>query len=338
MSIPKLDLELKTEQTEIVEQIEQVENYLRDLNDVEGIKSCYEKYGVVGVTNVLTKTECAETIDDAKNILISFGCDPNINIYDQSTHDLASKFVNRFGVIGRDALFTKILNRNRDHQNVKQAYSIVYNLKENEISPQYDRIGWMRPTVSLDGSNSALKFITPSTAPGLHLDIDPVHYFEESKYKEVDNWLNSISYNTLHDFMHELNVKNIKMGRHCQGVLNLFDNLVDDGGFIFVPGGHKILKEWYNSVKYKENKFVGSAPNGRYFFNKGDAMPDTARLPCPAGTLIIFDATMPHGTKPNMSSENRMVQYLRYIPKNAFNQKTFKRRQKLIELHSKKIK
>lgn len=45
------------------------------------------------------------------------------------------------------------------------------------------------------------------------------------------------------------------------------------------------------------------------------------RLPCPAGTLILFDATLPHGTKPNnitsadmgKAPRSRAILFLRYI-------------------------
>merc|ERR1711943_17663 len=36
-------------------------------------------------------------------------------------------------------------------------------------------------------------------------------------------------------------------------------------------------------------------------------------VPCPAGTLILFDATLPHGTKPNISTRSRAILFLRYI-------------------------
>jgi hypothetical protein len=46
---------------------------------------------------------------------------------------------------------------------------------------------------------------------------------------------------------------------------------------------------------------------------------DTTRIPCPAGTLLLFDAILPHGTKPNRSKNNRMIQFLRYEKKSNFS-------------------
>jgi ectoine hydroxylase-related dioxygenase (phytanoyl-CoA dioxygenase family) len=280
---------------------ESTENYLRDINDTKGIQDCYDEYG---------------------DILISEGCDEKLDFADPSTYDLASKYLNRFGMISNNALMTKMLNRNRLHPNVRKAYSTVYRLKESELVPQYDRIGWIR-------SNSSYKYTTPTN---IHLDINPVYYFDEAKYKNVISWINEIKYDSLYDLITENNAKNIKMGRQCQGVLNLINNDKDDGGFQFIPGGHKYLKDWYNSIENKQGKFGNGKPNGRYIFNEKDKFPGyPVRLPCPAGTLIIFDVAMPHGTKSNMSDENRMAQFLRYMPKNAFTEKTYTRRQKLID-------
>ena len=52
----------------------------------------------------------------------------------------------------------------------------------------------------------------------------------------------------------------------------------------------------------------------------------TQRIPCPAGTLIIFDAALPHGTKPNYSYKQRMIQFLRYMPKSTLSKKSLKKR------------
>lgn len=129
--------------------------------------------------------------------------------------------------------------------------------------------------------------------------------------------------------MNENNVKNIKMGRHCQGVLNLCDNYETNGGFQFVPGGYELTKDWFEENRHR---LEPANPNGRYFFDKRNwqfAVPQ--RLPCPAGTLIIFDAALPHGTKPNETANNRIVQFLRFVPKSIFTEKTLKRRQALIK-------
>jgi len=144
-----------------------------------------------------------------------------------------------------------------------------------------------------------------------------------------------LEYKELRDFVHENNAKNIKMGRQVQGILNLFDNNIEDGGFHCVMGGHKTLQKWYEMNK---DKFKNPIENGRYFFTVYDKMySQTERIPCPAGTLILFDVTLPHGGKPNYSNKNRMIQFLRYVPKNIFNKETLRKRQNKLKKIFKKI-
>merc|ERR1719478_1644148 len=73
------------------------------------------------------------------------------------------------------------------------------------------------------------------------------------------------------------------------------------------------LRHWV-----KEHPSLPKAePNGKYEL-KGfgvDAKLGTqaVRVPCPAGTLILFDTTLPHGTKPNISARSRAILFLRYL-------------------------
>jgi len=64
--------------------------------------------------------------------------------------------------------------------------------------------------------------------------------------------------------------------------------------------------------------FQGPAEaNGRYnlkaFGPDAEAGAEAIRVPCPAGTLLLFDATLPHGTRRNTSARSRMILFLRYI-------------------------
>lgn len=57
------------------------ETYLRSVHDPVGIASCFDTYGVVGVTGVLTRAECTETLGD-------MGMPSSFNIRDPGTYDL----------------------------------------------------------------------------------------------------------------------------------------------------------------------------------------------------------------------------------------------------------
>jgi len=104
------------------------------------------------------------------------------------------------------------------------------------------------------------------------------------------------------------------MGRTAQGVLNLYDNAEEDGGFQCVPGMFgPSLQHWVAN----HPGLPIAEPNGKYElkgFGYDTHMGARAvRVPSPAGTLILFDATLPHGTRPNVSSKSRAIVFLRYI-------------------------
>lgn len=309
------------------EQYDYDSNYLSPLTDPTRIKEIYDKYGMVGITQILNDDEINETITDIQSIIRSESGNKEFAFNNPETYDLANTCMNNYGTIGKKPLFSKILLRNRCHPNVRKAYSIVYGLDEKDLVCQHDRFGWMRPTIGPIYEDWT-KYRTPFAKPGLHLDIDPKGYFNPKYRKEVDNFLEGLTYSDRGDFVKENNARNITMGLQLQGVLNLLPNNDLDGGFHGVPGGHLKLEDWYNSTK---SSLDDPEPNGKYIFNYNKPIDNkltfyTERIPCPPGTLIIFDATLPHGTKSNYSQNNRMIQFLRYMPKATLPKKNFIKR------------
>ena len=299
------------------------ETFLRSLNDPKGIKECYEKYGAVGITGVLNQEEIQETRDEIQELIRKVIKNNDFDLNDPNTFHLADLHFNAFGVIGNGPLMTPILIRNRLHKNIRKAYSIVYNMNESDLLAQFDRMSWMRPTIGPNHEDWQ-KYRTPYHKPGLHLDVDPRAYHEPKLEKFVRDYLGTIKFSQPRDLIHENNAKNINMGIQLQGVLNIFDNNEEDGGFHFAPGGHKMLRQWYERRKPKLDP---PKENGRYYFTASDyEFQKTRRIPCPAGTLIIFDAALPHGTKPNYSYKQRMIQFLRYMPRATLNKKSLKKR------------
>ena len=121
--------------------------------------------------------------------------------------------------------------------------------------------------------------------------------------------------------MTENNAKHHTYGRSVQGVLSLIDNAHEDGGFYFLPGAHgQALREWAAGCA-TDDAWSPAEPNGRYNFSRHARDMELlaahggspVRLPCPAGTLILFDAALPHGTAPNASGKSRLILFLRYL-------------------------
>mmetsp|Transcript_35375 Transcript_35375/g.112844 ORF Transcript_35375/g.112844 Transcript_35375/m.112844 type:complete len:203 (-) Transcript_35375:8-616(-) len=151
---------------------------------------------------------------------------------------------------------------------------------------------------------------TPFPWPGLHFDVSLPNNFGCSR-SGVDAFLSGIDYGR-GNFAAENNAKHASMGRTVQGVLN--DNDDEDGGFQCVPGFFgQALREWAG----RHPGLPAPEVNGRYnltgFGYDAQLGGMAVRVPCPAGTLILFDATLPHGTRPNVSERSRAILFLRYI-------------------------
>jgi hypothetical protein len=268
----------------------------------------------VGVTGVLTKDECHATIHDT---YLPEGFD----IDDVKTYDKLDIVTNRYGVIGNDSLFTHRLLTNRSHPNVYKAFQTLYDQKDLIVN--HDRVAIMRPT------DISMAWDTPYTFPGLHLDVDPQGFTAKGYDVEIKKYLKGINYKDKGSFTAENNGKHYTMGTRIQSVLNLLDNEEEDGGFqcVPMPDSNEWLREWVPKQKWTTEM----EPNGRYFFDGksfGKLGLCKTRVPCPAGTLIMFNATLPHGTMPNRSSKPRAIQFIRYSP--VTDLEDYKARSKLI--------
>jgi len=270
---------------------------LVDISEPDKIIETFNKYGVVAVTNVLTPTECMETFND-------MGLPKKCDINDITTYNLANKHMNRYGVIGDRPLFTKTLLRNRCHKNVRYVFSLLYN--SNNIVVQHDRVAWMRPTIDHP------EWDTPFEYPGLHVDVNPQVFTIPEGEKLVKKFMSNLTYKDSDDFIAENNTWHHTMGRHLQGIINLFDNQEEDGGFQCVPMEDCVdwLKNWTINKKWRNPPEV----NGRHIFTADEMYLPSYRVPCPAGTMVVFDGALPHGTKQNKSHNSRSIQFIRYIP------------------------
>jgi len=292
----------------------------RALNDPTGIAACIEEHGVV-VVNVLPLPLVKSLIQEFQNVLHDMGC-TKLDIMDPYTYEHANTYMSRYGIIGAGPVFTKVLNEARLHPHVRQAMASATGCTPDELEPCFDRLGWMRPVLG-PKSEDWSAFATP---PGLHLDVAPALYFEEKG--EAGKRLNALAYVEPRDLIKENNLKDVTMGTHMQAVINLFPNFESCGGFQCVPGGHHLLPEWYAENKAR----LSDVDAGKYVFGKQDyQFCKPVRVPCQPGDMIIFRADLPHGALPNQSNMNRAAIFLRYIPRNVFENKTLKRRRALIK-------
>jgi hypothetical protein len=87
-----------------------------------------------------------------------------------------------------------------------------------------------------------------------------------------------------------------------QAILYLTDTASEQGAFRCVPGFHRRIDEWLSSLGRRDPTLEDLEPLG------------PVSIPAAAGDLIIWSATLPHGSQPNLASRPRLVHYLTMYP------------------------
>jgi hypothetical protein len=83
-----------------------------------------------------------------------------------------------------------------------------------------------------------------------------------------------------------------------QGILYLADTAADQGAFTCVPGFHRRIESWLQSLP------DGADPRAQDL--SAHAIPIAGR----AGDLVIWHHALPHGSSPNRAAQPRFVQYI----------------------------
>jgi ectoine hydroxylase-related dioxygenase (phytanoyl-CoA dioxygenase family) len=92
-------------------------------------------------------------------------------------------------------------------------------------------------------------------------------------------------------------------GLSTQGILYLTDTGPEQGAFTCVPGFHRRIDTWLDSLP------EGADPRRQDLHALG-SMPIGGR----AGDLVIWHDALPHGSRPNRSHLPRIVQYIAMYP------------------------
>jgi Phytanoyl-CoA dioxygenase (PhyH) len=88
-----------------------------------------------------------------------------------------------------------------------------------------------------------------------------------------------------------------------QGILYLTDTAANQGALTVVPGFHKFIESWLQSlpetINPRETNFSDFNPTP---------------IPANAGDFIIWNSKLPHSSSPNTASLPRLVQYINWHP------------------------
>eukprot|EP01113_Clastostelium_recurvatum_P011523 TRINITY_DN15884_c0_g2_i1.p1 TRINITY_DN15884_c0_g2~~TRINITY_DN15884_c0_g2_i1.p1 ORF type:complete len:390 (-),score=48.27 TRINITY_DN15884_c0_g2_i1:44-1213(-) len=296
---------------------------LHNDGEVEKVREFFSRYGFVVVKDVLSQKECNDTLNEIYQILehpisspssssSSSGSDGggggggvfdrhNVNTW----HHWPPASLEQYGSPQRAPIFKPQFLRNRTHPNVYDVFRTI--LREDDLLVNHDRCCLFRPTTSFISSghphHPESSWITK---PNLHLDMNPWAWLGDGE--ECRRTLDSLTYEKLNDFIHENNQPSHTDGIQLQGVLNLYDNMDEDGGFHCVAGFLHFFEEYFS-------KLPPNMETASYNWQTRDPLFSQAtRVTMRAGSMVVWDQRMPHGSLPNKGGRIRSAQFIKMFP------------------------
>jgi ectoine hydroxylase-related dioxygenase (phytanoyl-CoA dioxygenase family) len=287
--------------------------------DVKEYTLFYDLYGFVVIHDVLSLNDCATNINDIWSI-ISQKSNNSIKRNDAKTWDnknwtkVGSLAITE-GMVGNSAIFTPVACLTRTNV---QMYEVAKTLlKTPDLIVNHDRYGIFRPT-SMDPSWA--------TTTNLHLDMNP---WRQLGGQHTQMMLDSLDYTGHDDFLMENNLP-LELPA-VQMLINLADNRSEDGGLQLVPRFPATMyKQWCKSsashMLDDENGYTLEDDFIR--LDENDPLHhQSVRITARAGSLIIWDKRMVHGSCPNRSDQFRYAQFFIMFPKRTLTRERSKTRQ-----------
>jgi ectoine hydroxylase-related dioxygenase (phytanoyl-CoA dioxygenase family) len=271
----------------------------------------FEHYGFVIFRDVIDSSCCeqarVEIWDYLENHVAGFKrSDPD------TFHHLSSQ---THGLAPEPAIFSEQIFRNRCCSKVLEAFRAV--LHDENILVSHDRWCVFRPTRDIRFRHGVQDMKSWETKENLHLDLNPWTF-----YTGVTS-LDQLTYDNLRDFSKEINGVVQATGPHVQGILALNDNRAEDGGTVLVPGFQKCFRQWQKSLG-PMSKYLHSIDDssgrlvwrgkgaGSYIFSKNDQLHKyKQRVTMRAGSLLIWDQRVVHGSAHNNSENFRIAQFIK---------------------------
>jgi len=328
------------------------EGFVQSFNveQIEEYKAFFEKYGFVIVDKVIDQEAIDGSIEEVWAILEAstklFGKeDEKVNRNDSNTwvNDIFPG--NPMGIVGgNECLRGKYCWQNRQNPNIYSVFSNLYGSKT--LWSSIDRWGFMRPTKNvpmgkLPEGGKVRTEVNAETSPDLEAKDHP-------DWKTKKLWLHwdlnpwkwtgtqeGVDY-AFKDFITENNgSKNDGKGK-LQGILNLVDSRVGDGGFCCVPGFHRHLKDYCKLTRCSTFAQKNSLNYSFVNVHPDDPLNQQAqKISVRAGSLIVWSSELPHCNYPNDSSRFRVNQYIKMFEAQEGKTNTDIRRKILDEVFEK---
>lgn len=241
-----------------------------------------------------------------------------------------------YGLASEPALFTEQMIRNRCNEFVVKALRLL--LDETDILLSHDRWCFYRPTKSIESGGISRDMPEWKTQGNLHLDLNPWTYLEGDSSQQLQ-------YDCLRDFSKEMNSVKASTGPHVQGVLAITENRDIDGGTVLVAGFHSVFSDWVQSLgpmnlytnhsDTRVNRLVWRGHGaGSFKFSELDPIHLLKqRVSLRAGSFLVWDQRIVHGSASNDSSNVRMAQFIKAFRRTSISSEQFLSRSKAIRKH-----
>ncbi|CAF3607368.1 unnamed protein product [Rotaria sp. Silwood1] len=207
------------------------------------------------------------------------------------------------GILGLESLWTRQILLNRQTPALHTAFATIYGTENLLVN--HDRYGMFRPTK---------EHPERATITNLHLDMNPWNYIGDNDQSHLAKVFTELRYRSNRDWILENDEAGCaQLGQlYVQGLVNLADNHEEDGGFWLIPGFHQYMTKWTNKNYEFRERFL--AHNQFIVFDKNE-IPDMYKAACHismrAGSAVLWDQRMMHGSRANCSLRPRYVQYLK---------------------------
>jgi len=290
------------------------EGYLKSfsLDEGENIRNFFNNFGFVVIRDVFNPEECTATIDDIWNYIKKNKIDRN----DRETWSRrywSGTGLAEEGIIGFDCIFTHRTIQNRQNPNLHKAASII--LGSPNLLVNHDRYGLFRPTKA---SPTAEIERSMQSMYNIHLDMNPWHYVFAENSDHSHQVLDSLKYKSNQDFITENNepgcLKQFELNIQC--LVNLADNHKEDGGFQVIPGFHHHLADFVQHSKDTLGKRFGTRSTFIILPVDQPLHKNALRVTARAGSMVIWDQRVAHGSAPNCSHNARYAQFFKIFYSN----------------------
>jgi len=291
----------------------------------------FDEFGFVIFRDVIEADACRSTQEEIWTYLERHAPGFKARIPETYFH-LSSK---TYGLAPEPAIFSPQIVWNRSSSKVLHVFRAL--LQEEDVLLSHDRWCVYRPTRSVPFKQGKLDMPEWKTKENLHLDLNPWTYLSSTTS------FSDLRYDNLRDFSKEINRVTQDTGPHVQGVLALNENTSEDGGTVLLVGFHHVFPKWLDSHGPMSEHIHSNRRDaghlvwrgngaGSYILAPNDPLHRfKQRVTLRAGSLLVWDQRVMHGSAQNNSDKFRIAQFLKAFKRVQMSEQSLQNRRNRVE-------